>query len=258
MTGTDSFNDEAGTLHAWHGGKRASIVRYGYGRGVLMLRRSPLVLALALTGVGCASAGGPPSLPPAVPDLVDANNALGDPYGGRFPIEEALAGLPTEGTLRARLVTDEGEINCTLDLRHAPLTVANFIGLARGLRPFMGDEGQWHTEPYYDGIVWHRAEEGQFVQTGRRGKQATGGFLVQDELSYGDSFDRGGVLAMGNTGVEHSGSTQFFITTGPASHLEELHTIFGQCDNEAVVRAVERRVVKGESPALLRVEIERR
>ncbi|MCA9654874.1 MAG: peptidylprolyl isomerase [Myxococcales bacterium] len=224
-------------------------------------RPRPLALWGALFGASagaCAGAGAPPSLPPPVPDLVAANEALGDPYGGRFPIEEALAGLPSEGELRATLLTDEGEIHCTLDLGHAPLTVASFVGLARGLRPFQGDDGAWHTEPFYDGVPWHRAEEGQFVQTGRRGKQATGGFLLQDELSYGDSFDRAGVLAMGNTGLEHSGSTQFFITTGPASHLEGAHTIFGQCDDEAVVRSLERRVARGgPQPMLQHVEITR-
>ncbi|MEM7151442.1 MAG: peptidylprolyl isomerase [Myxococcota bacterium] len=219
--------------------------------------QASLVMSSCL--VGCAAAGAPPSLPPQVPDLVAANEALGDPYGGRFPIEEALAGLPTEGQLRAQLVTDEGPIDCTLDLKHAPLTVANFVGLARGLRPFLSDDGSWKTEPYFVDLVWHRAEEGQFVQTGRRGLQATGGFLLQDEVGYGDSFDRAGVLAMANTGIEHSGSTQFFVTTGPTSHLEGGHTIFGQCDGEAVVRSLERRVARGDGPKprLLEVVISR-
>ncbi|MCH9686185.1 MAG: peptidylprolyl isomerase [Deltaproteobacteria bacterium] len=226
-----------------------------HARRPLRLRWLRLALAVGLTG--CVS--GPPTLPPAVPDLVAVNEALGDPYGGRFPLEEALAGLPTEGTLYANLVTDEGEIECTLDLIHAPLTVANFVGLARGLRPYRGDDDQWHTEPFYEGLPFHRAVDGQFVQTGRRGKQATGGFLIQDEISYGDSFDRGGVLAMANTGIEHSGSAQFFVTTGPASHLEEAHTIFGGCDGEAVARTIERKVLAGGAPPmLLRVEITRR
>ncbi len=197
------------------------------------------------------------TLPPALPDLVAVNEALGDPYGGRFPLEDALAGLPASGELHATLVTDAGEIDCTLDLQHAPLTVANFIGLARGLRPFLDDDGQWKTMPYYEGLTWHRAIEGQFVQTGRRGRQATGGFLLQDEVSYGDSFDRGGVLAMANTGAEHSGSAQFFVTTSAVPHLEGAHAIFGNCDNEAVVRALEREVSRGGAPLLQRVDITR-
>lgn len=206
---------------------------------------------------GCAASGTLPGLPPPVPELVSTNEALGDPFAGRFPLEDALAGLPPAGTLHARLVTDEGEIDCTLDPQHAPLTVASFVGLARGLRPFLAEDGTWHTEPYYVDMVWHRAEEGQFVQTGRRGTQDDGGFLLQDELSYGDSFDRGGVLAMANTGVPHSGSVELFITTGPTPHLEGVHTIFGQCDDEAVVRSIERKVARGQAPTLLRIDITR-
>ena len=96
------------------------------------------------------------------------------------------------------------------------------------------------------------------MQTGRRGQIDDGGFHLQDELSYGDSFDRGGVLAMANTGAPHSGSVELFITTGPTPHLEGAHTIFGQCDDESVVRSLERRVVRGEAPTLIRIDITRR
>jgi peptidyl-prolyl cis-trans isomerase A (cyclophilin A) len=213
--------------------------------------------ALACTTLACATTAAIPPLPPPVPELVAANQAAGDPWAGRFPVEEALAGLPPQGILHARLVTDEGTIDCTLELQHAPLTVANFVGLARGLRPFLAEDGQWHTEPYYRELVWHRAEEGQFVQTGQRRGLDTGGFVLQDEVSYGDSFDRAGMLAMANTGAEHSGSVEFFVTTAPVPHLEGAHTIFGRCDGEAVVRQVERRVTRGQAPRLLRIDITR-
>jgi peptidyl-prolyl cis-trans isomerase A (cyclophilin A) len=209
----------------------------------------------------CAAPLGPGQaapFPPPLDDLVAANEALGDPHGGRFSFEAATEGLPATGELWAVLRTDEGDVDCQLEPDHAPLTVANFVGLARGVRPFLADDGSWHTEPYYVDLVWHRAIEGQFVQTGRRGKQATGGFLLQDEISPGDSFDRPGVLAMGNTGVEDSGSTQFFITTAAVPDLEGSHTIFGECDGEAVVRRLERRAAAGEQPKLLRIDIERR
>jgi cyclophilin family peptidyl-prolyl cis-trans isomerase len=64
---------------------------------------------------------------------------------------------------------------------------------------------------------------------------------------------------MANTGSEHSGSVQFFITTGPAKHLAGHHTVFGQCDGEATVRRLERRVAagSGEPPRLLGVRITR-
>lgn len=215
------------------------------------------VLACVLAPLGCAATTGIPPLPPPVPQLVAANQAAGDPWAGRFPLEDALAGLPDSGTLHARLITDEGQVDCTLDVQHAPLTVANFVGLARGLRPFLAADGQWHSEPYYIDMPWHRAVEGQFVQTGQRDGVDSGGFTLQDEVSYGDSFDRGGMLAMANTGVEHSGSVEFFVTTGPVPHLEGAHTIFGRCDGEAVLRKLERRVTRGDTPRLLQIDISR-
>lgn len=205
--------------------------------------------------LSCASTPG--AYPPADPELLETNRALGDPHAGRYPLEDALAGLPEGDRVEAHLHTDEGEIVCRLDLVHAPLTVANFVGLARGRRPFRGEGGSWLTEPYYVDMPWHRAEPGQFVQTGRRGRLADGGFFLQDEVSAGDDFSRGGVLAMANAGQPDSGSVQFFVTTGPAPHLQGVHTIFGSCDQEAVVRRLERRVTRGEAPRLQSVEIER-
>ncbi|MEM6996216.1 MAG: peptidylprolyl isomerase [Myxococcota bacterium] len=212
-----------------------------------------------VSGFGCGPTGAPPAFPEPDADLTAANVAMGDPYEGRFPLEEALADLPPGNALIATLQTSEGAIRCRLDPDHAPLSVANFVGLARGLRPFREPDGAWVRVPYYAEMPWHRAVEGQLVQTGRRGTLAHGGFFLQDEVGYGDSFDRGGVLAMANTGSEHSGSVEFFVTTAPAAHLEGGHTILGECDDEATVRRIERRVVRDDkpSPTLVRIDISR-
>lgn len=213
---------------------------------------------LAACVTACASAGSG-RMPTADPDLVATNEALGDPYGGRFPLQEALAGLPPEGELVAVLDTDAGEITCVLDPSHAPLNVANFVGLARGLRPFRGEDGTWKREPYYVDIPWHRAEQGQFVQTGRRGRLADGGFFVQDETGLGDAFDRPGILAMANTGQPDSGSVQFFITTGPTDQLAGQHTILGRCAQPATARRLEKRAGdSADAPRLRRIDILRR
>jgi peptidyl-prolyl cis-trans isomerase A (cyclophilin A) len=197
------------------------------------------------------------AFPGDIDELTAANEALGDPHRGRFPFEDAVAGLPEHGVLRARIHTDEGIIDCRLEPDNAPIAVANFVGLARGRRPFRGEDGSWQAAPYYENLTWHRAVAGQFVQTGRRGRLADGGFLLQDEVSLGDTFARPGVLAMANSGSEHSGSVQFFITTGPARQLEGRHSIMGQCDGEAALRRLERRVLDGETPKLLKIEITR-
>lgn len=220
-----------------------------------MKRRIPLLLVL-----GCAptlAPGEAAPLPPADADLQTANETLGDPHGGRFPYAQAVDGLPEQGALRATLQTNLGTITCTLDPAEAPLAVANFVGLARGVRPFRGEDGTWTKAPYYDGVPWHRAIEGQFVQTGRRGKLADGGFLLQDELHVGDDFGRAGVMAMAGVGETDTSSVQFFITTSEAKHLAGAHTILGRCDGEATLRKLEQAVLRDEAATLEHVEITR-
>jgi len=226
-----------------------------------MLRpmRTPWLAMLAL--VACAS--GPRPFPPPVPAVVAQNQAAGDPYSGRFPMDEALAGLPADGPLHALLVTDAGEIHCRLDASSAPMAVANFIGLARGLRPFQAEAGgPWVKQPFFDGVPFHRAIDGQFVQTGRRGGLELPGFVLQDEMSSGHVFDRIGLLALANDGTPHTSAAQFFLTTAALASLDGKHTIFGACDDEDVVRELERRTLAATAagtppPVLKHVEIRR-
>lgn len=207
---------------------------------------------------GCAGGGGPRAFDPPLPELVAENEGAGDPHGGRFPYEAALAGLAGEGPPVAVIETSAGTITCRLEADAAPITVANFVGLARGIRPFRGDDGAWITAPYYDGLRWHRAIEGQFVQGGERGPQSPG-FRVQDEISPGVKFDRAGALALANDGSPHSGAAEFFITSAPLPHLSGAHTIFGTCDAGHVVRELERQVKArpDDPPSIVRITIHR-
>jgi peptidyl-prolyl cis-trans isomerase A (cyclophilin A) len=74
----------------------------------------------------------------------------GDPEQGEYTIDEALQGLTGEGVLMASIKTDRGEIECELLPERAPITVANFVGLARGTRPWK-EGSQWVEKPFYDG-----------------------------------------------------------------------------------------------------------
>lgn len=206
----------------------------------------------------CASAcaTGPRPFPPPVPEVLALNQAAGDPYAGRFPYEDAVAGLPEGARLVAVLATDAGEIRCRLDPGEAPIAVASFVGLARGLRPYQTEAGgPWTTGPYYDGLPFHRVVDGEFVQTGRRG--AGPGFRLQDEMSPGHVFDSPGLLALANTGAPHSSAAEFFITFSALSGLKGKHTILGSCDNEDVVRELARRALAAPDapPILQRVTI---
>ncbi len=229
---------------------RAPAPRFG------VLLPAALAVSFSLGGLACAAAG-PRPFPPVNPELQTANQAAGDPFAGRFPLERALTGLGAEGKLEAVIVTVAGEVHCTLDPGHAPLTVANFVGLARGLRPWQDGRGNWVQTPFYDGVTFHRAEARRFVQAGRRDGQESAGFSIQDEISPGDDFERPGALAMANEGVPHTGSAQFFITTGDVSHLEGIHTIFGECEDDARVRQLERDTAAGAAPIITAIRIQR-
>ena len=130
----------------------------------------------------------------------------------------------------ATLRTSEGDIRINLFPDHAPKTVANFVGLATGEKPYTqpnasgGDSG-----PFYDGSVFHRVISGFMIQggdptgTGRGGP----GYQFADEFHPDLRFDRPYLLAMANAGPGTNGS-QFFITVGPQPHLNRKHTIFGE------------------------------
>src|SRR5262245_32489714 len=79
--------------------------------------------------------------------------APGDPLGGKFTLQDATRGLGDKGTLIAEIRTELGKLDCELYEDRAPITVANFVGLARGIRPFKNPAGEWVKTPAYDGLI---------------------------------------------------------------------------------------------------------
>jgi peptidyl-prolyl cis-trans isomerase A (cyclophilin A) len=126
-----------------------------------------------------------------------------------------------------------GRITCQFYQKQAPLTVANFIALAEGTKdwtdPATGKKQ--HNKPLYNGTVFHRVIPDFMIQGGDPAGNGTGdpGYKFADEFDPNLGFDKPGRLAMANSGPNTNGS-QFFITTVPTPHLNQLHTIFGQCD----------------------------
>lgn len=167
------------------------------------------------------------------------NAAQGDPVGGLFTLDEALAGLPVEGELWVEFVTDRGIIDCRLFEELTPVTVANFVGLARGLRPwFDGDAEDWvEGQPYYDATTLHRVIPGFMIQGGDPTGTGRGnpGYVIPDEIHPELGHD-GGALSMANKGA-NTGSAQFFIVLEPAGHLDGDHSVFGRCTANGVAVA---------------------
>jgi len=163
-----------------------------------------------------------------------------DPLGGGWSIADATDSLAGTGPIRARIDTPRGALTCTLFADRAPQTVANFVGLARGIRPWRdGAHGLWVKRPFYDGTTFHRIIRGFMIQGGAPLGDSSGGpgYVIDDELWPGATHDRAGLLCMANAGPNTAGS-QFFITDGPAKHLDKSFTIFGECSPLATIHAL--------------------
>lgn len=134
--------------------------------------------------------------------------------------------------------TSMGRITCQFFQRQAPHAVANFIGLAEGTKDWTepGTSKKMHHKPLYDGTTFHRVIPEFMIQGGDPAGDGTGdpGYFFKDEFDPNLNFDVPGRLAMANSGPDTNGS-QFFITEVPTEHLNQKHTIFGQCDDHSVV-----------------------
>jgi peptidyl-prolyl cis-trans isomerase A (cyclophilin A) len=131
-----------------------------------------------------------------------------------------------------------GRLTCRLFDKEAPLTVANFVGLATGSKEWTDPATSKKTTgvPFYDGTTFHRVIPGFMIQGGDRLGTGEGdaGFYIPDEITPALKFDVPGRLAMANSGPGTDGS-QFFITEDAVPQLDGNYTIFGQCDPHTVL-----------------------
>ncbi len=149
--------------------------------------------------------------------------------------------------LYAELDTSKGTVIFSLAYREAPLTVANFVGLAEGTIAPSKETGK----RFYDGLVFHRVIPGFIVQSGDPTGTGSGGpgYTIPDEIVPAFKHDAPGVVAMANKGPNTNGS-QFYITTGPAPWLDGHYSIFGH-----VVRGMDvvERIQKGDRIERVRI-----
>lgn len=112
-----------------------------------------------------------------------------------------------------RIITAKGDIVFELYSDTAPVAVSNFVYLTK--------------EGYYDGLIFHRREEGFVIQGGDPLGTGHGGpgYRFNDELADSYTYDRG-IVAMANAGSNTNGS-QFFIMLADYP-LSKSYTIFGR------------------------------
>lgn len=137
---------------------------------------------------------------------------------------------PSEDGLYAVFDTSEGEFAAELYFEQAPLTVANFVGLAEGsVLRWDVEEKQPISGPFYDGITFHRVLKSTLIQSGSPNGRGTDGpgYTFPDETSESLTHSAAGTLSMANSGPNTNGS-QFFITIIPTPSLDGRFTVFGK------------------------------
>ncbi len=158
---------------------------------------------------------------------------LGEPSA---PVK-APAGVEQVVDVRIVMQTSKGDIEGVLYATKTPVTVANFLNLAR--------------RGYYDGLTFHRVIKDFMIQGGDPRGNGTGGpgYKFEDEIRRTLRHDGPGVFSMANSGPRTNGS-QFFITHVQTPWLDNRHTVFGKVTKgQRVVNAIR------QGDAIERIEI---
>ncbi len=178
-----------------------------------------LFAALAIA-VGCQSEADPTATVAPRPDPTATVPPTQPPQetkptpASSFSPSPPTGDLDTSKTYYATFKIESGEFRVELYDDDAPLTVENFVNLARG--------------GYYDGTTFHRVLENFMAQGGDPTGTGTGGpgYRFRDEINE-RKHDSPGTLSMANAGPNTNGS-QFFITFVATPHLDGGHTVFGK------------------------------
>jgi len=232
------------------------------------MSRTPYLLFMLALGA-CEEAEGPPRQGVSREEIEGkgykerkagaARPAAADSHGGhgkadaaskpgtRPPTAADLAAytqdLPGTGALIATIETSLGTIHCELAADKAPMTVANFVGLATGKHAWWSDRaGKAVTgSPLFDGLTFHRVIPEFMIQGGDPAGTGAGGpgYQFADEIHPSLRHDRPGTLSMANAGKGTNGS-QFFITEAPTPQLDGKHAVFGICKEIDIVKKIAR------------------
>jgi peptidyl-prolyl cis-trans isomerase A (cyclophilin A) len=187
----------------------------------------------------------PEAVEPAPPKPLPA-----PPQDLRPPTADDLAeytkNIKGSGKLMATIETSLGTLHCELYPEKAPMTVANFIGLATGQKPWLDPKSGAveKGKPYFDGQICHRVIPEFMMQCGDPTGTGTGGpgYMFGNEFVEDLKMDPG-TLAMANADNPQMGrvgtnGSQFFVMEGARPDLVGHHTIFGKCKELDVVKKI--------------------
>ncbi|MFH1315742.1 MAG: peptidylprolyl isomerase [Candidatus Uhrbacteria bacterium] len=175
-----------------------------------------LLSVLALVGAGCINSTDENLIKANDVNISDQTQSDEKPEIEGYKASWAFPGQLSDETIQnkqVRIQTEYGDIVFELFADTAPLTVSNFVYLT--------------SNTYYNGLTFHRREEGFVIQGGDPIGNGTGGpgYKFEDEVDDEYTYDRG-IVAMANSGPNTNGS-QFFIMLADTP-LPKAYSIFGR------------------------------
>ncbi len=178
-----------------------------------------------------------------------------------------ILGAPTlmaEDAIYADFTTSMGNFSCKLSYTLAPMTTANFIGLATGQQPWLDlTTGQVRTNPFYNGLTFHRVLNRKLIQAGSPNGQGTDGpgYVIKDEnttithaaVKYAlamakmswvpDVYHRDGAV------LPNTANSQFYITVTNMPQFDPTFVVFGGVSSgSTVVEAISRVATTNDKP----------
>lgn len=173
--------------------------------------------------------------PAATGSAPAATADAGKPEAAKPVADEVLPDI-----VAAVITVPAGEINVELFHKTAPISVKNFVKLARS--------------GFYDGLAFHRVEPGFVAQggdpntrEGATGTPGTGGpgYTIPAEIGPGNPEKHlAGTLGMADSGLNTAGS-QYYFTLAATPHLDGRYTVFGRVKSEKDLEVV-RQIKKGD------------
>ena len=140
--------------------------------------------------------------------------------------------------------TNKGRFTVRLDYKKAPMTVANFMGLAEGT---ISNSSYPPATPFFKGSIWHRVVKGHVIQGGEPSivkdpanfEGSSTGYEIPNEISD-LSHNKAGMIGMANDGP-NTNTCEYYITLADRSYLDGNYTLFGVVtDGMDVVNKIER------------------
>ncbi len=177
--------------------------------GTITLVASLILLPAIVAGCsGSTPDPTPTPAPTATPAPVQSPTPVPTPTPLSIPM------IDPDKSYTATIETEKGDLVLELFPADAPVTVSNFVSLAR--------------QGFYDDTTFHRVLPGFMAQGGDPTGTGAGGpgYFILDEFSERTHVT--GALSMANSGAPGTGGSQFFITYEPKHYLDGRHTVFGQ------------------------------